>query len=93
MQMLEKKRPKEEKDIVQRLKPLAKLQTSEDYDAFVDGILCEASHCFQSFLSPLMLAQGNQCCGNEYKSSNTTEGWAYGRRPTSTDTKQTSPSG
>ena len=42
MQLLEKKRPKEEKDIVQRLKPLAKLQTAEDYDSFVDGILWES---------------------------------------------------
>lgn len=41
MQVNEKKRPKEERDIVQRLKPLAKLQTASDYDAFVDGILRE----------------------------------------------------
>ena len=41
MQALEKKRPKEEKEIAQRLKPLAKLQTAEDYDQFVDGILCQ----------------------------------------------------
>ncbi|EJD02636.1 uncharacterized protein FOMMEDRAFT_28357 [Fomitiporia mediterranea MF3/22] len=41
MQANEKKRPKEEKDMVQRLKPLAKLQTSQDYDNFVDGILYE----------------------------------------------------
>lgn len=41
MQLLEKKRPKEEKDIAQRLKPLAKLQTADDYDSFVDGIICE----------------------------------------------------
>ncbi|PAV18449.1 transcriptional adapter 2 [Pyrrhoderma noxium] len=41
MQVNEKKRPKEERDIVQRLKPLAKLQTASDYDAFVDGILLE----------------------------------------------------
>ena len=42
MQVLEKKRPREEKDIVQRLKPLAKLQTADDYDNFVDGILCKS---------------------------------------------------
>ncbi|KAI5119808.1 hypothetical protein M0805_006941 [Coniferiporia weirii] len=42
IQLLEKKRPKEEKDIAQRLKPLAKLQTSEDYDSFVDGIIWES---------------------------------------------------
>lgn len=40
MQASEKKRPKEEKDIAQRLKPLAKLQNAEDYDVFVDGIIC-----------------------------------------------------
>ena len=49
MQALEKKRPKEEKEIAQRLKPLAKLQTAEDYDKFVDGILCELSHNLRCF--------------------------------------------
>ncbi|KAL5507564.1 ADA2 [Sanghuangporus vaninii] len=42
MQALEKRRPKEEKDIAQRLKPLAKLQTADDYDQFVDGIIWES---------------------------------------------------
>ncbi|KAH8118937.1 hypothetical protein DFH11DRAFT_1561971 [Phellopilus nigrolimitatus] len=42
MQLLDKKRPKEEKDIAQRLKPLAKLQTAEDYDTFVDGTIWES---------------------------------------------------
>lgn len=40
MQANEKKRPKEERDIAQRLRPLAKLQTAEDYEEFVEGIIC-----------------------------------------------------
>ena len=40
MQMQEKKRQKEEREIVQRLKPLAKLQTGQDFEDFVEGIIC-----------------------------------------------------
>lgn len=42
MQVLDKKRTKEEKEIVLRLKPVAKLQTADDYDRFVDDILCRS---------------------------------------------------
>ncbi|KAI6157941.1 hypothetical protein BKA82DRAFT_996238 [Pisolithus tinctorius] len=42
MQAAEKKRPKEEKDIVNRLRPFARLQTAEDYEVFVTDILYEA---------------------------------------------------
>ncbi|KAH7907413.1 hypothetical protein BJ138DRAFT_1014539 [Hygrophoropsis aurantiaca] len=42
MQAAEKKRPKEEKDIVHRLRPFARLQTAEDYEAFSADILYEA---------------------------------------------------
>ncbi|KIJ60052.1 hypothetical protein HYDPIDRAFT_99508 [Hydnomerulius pinastri MD-312] len=42
MQAAEKKRPKEEKDIVQRLRPFARLQTAEDYEVFAADILYEA---------------------------------------------------
>ena len=41
MQALDKKRPKEEKETIHRLRPLAKLQTAEDYENFVDGLLCK----------------------------------------------------
>jgi transcriptional adapter 2-alpha len=40
MQAAEKKRPKEEKDIVQRLRAFARLQTAEDYEVFAADILC-----------------------------------------------------
>lgn len=40
MQAAEKKRPKEEKDIVHRLRPFARLQTAEDYEAFAADMLC-----------------------------------------------------
>ncbi|KAJ7285589.1 hypothetical protein C8J57DRAFT_1117992 [Mycena rebaudengoi] len=42
MQAAEKKRPKEEKDIIHRLRPFARLQTAEDYEAFSTDILYEA---------------------------------------------------
>ncbi|KAI0044200.1 SWIRM-domain-containing protein [Auriscalpium vulgare] len=42
IQAAEKKRPKEEKDIVHRLRPFAKLQTAEDYEVFCADILYEA---------------------------------------------------
>ncbi|KAH9988469.1 hypothetical protein BJV74DRAFT_839522 [Russula compacta] len=42
MQAAEKKRPKEEKDIVHRLRPFARLQTAEDYEVFCTDILYEA---------------------------------------------------
>lgn len=41
MQAAEKKRPKEEKDIVQRLRPFARLQTAEDFEVFATDILCK----------------------------------------------------
>ncbi|KAJ7172713.1 hypothetical protein C8R46DRAFT_1190455 [Mycena filopes] len=42
MQAAEKKRPKEEKDILHRLRPFARLQTAEDYEHFSADILYEA---------------------------------------------------
>ncbi|EIW83540.1 hypothetical protein CONPUDRAFT_53341 [Coniophora puteana RWD-64-598 SS2] len=42
MQAAEKKRPKDEKEILQRLRPFARLQTAEDYEAFSTDILYEA---------------------------------------------------
>jgi transcriptional adapter 2-alpha len=40
MQAAEKKRLKEEKDIIHRLRPFARLQTAEDYESFSADILC-----------------------------------------------------
>lgn len=42
MQAAEKKRLKEEKDIIHRLRPFARLQTAEDYESFSTDILYEA---------------------------------------------------
>ncbi|KAI0267055.1 hypothetical protein BC834DRAFT_872318 [Gloeopeniophorella convolvens] len=42
LQAAEKKRPKEEKDIIHRLRPFARLQTAEDYEVFCTDILYEA---------------------------------------------------
>ncbi|KAJ7684911.1 SWIRM-domain-containing protein [Mycena polygramma] len=42
MQAVEKKRLKEEKDIIHRLRPFARLQTAEDYESFSADILYEA---------------------------------------------------
>jgi hypothetical protein len=43
MQAAEKKRVKEEKDIVHRLRPFARLQTAEDYEIFAADILCKSN--------------------------------------------------
>lgn len=40
MQVQEKKRTKDEKDYLHRLRPLAKLQTAEDFENLVEGVLC-----------------------------------------------------
>ncbi|TFY58745.1 hypothetical protein EVJ58_g6225 [Rhodofomes roseus] len=42
MQAAEKKRPKEEKDIVHRLRPFARLQTAQDFEEFCADILYES---------------------------------------------------
>ncbi|VDC07606.1 unnamed protein product [Peniophora sp. CBMAI 1063] len=42
MQAAEKKRPKEEKEIIHRLRPFAKLQTAEDYEQFCADTLYES---------------------------------------------------
>lgn len=42
LQAAEKKRPKDEKDIIHRLRPFARLQTAEDYEVFCTDILYEA---------------------------------------------------
>ncbi|KAF8645382.1 hypothetical protein AX16_007884 [Volvariella volvacea WC 439] len=42
MQASDKKRPREERELVQRLRPFARLQTAEDYEAFVSDILYES---------------------------------------------------
>ena len=46
MQAADKKRPKEEKDIVHRLRPFARLQTAEDFEAFATDILCGSLEYF-----------------------------------------------
>ncbi|KAF9010640.1 hypothetical protein BDQ17DRAFT_1346596 [Cyathus striatus] len=42
MQAADKKRAREEREILQRLRPFARLQTAEDYEAFAADILYEA---------------------------------------------------
>jgi transcriptional adapter 2-alpha len=42
LQAAEKKRPKDEKDIIHRLRPFAKLQSAADYEVFCADILCES---------------------------------------------------
>ncbi|EPQ57143.1 SWIRM-domain-containing protein [Gloeophyllum trabeum ATCC 11539] len=41
MQANDKKRPREEKEIIQRLRPFAKLQTAQDFEEFVTDMLYE----------------------------------------------------
>jgi transcriptional adapter 2-alpha len=40
MQVADKKRTKEERDVINRLRPFAKLQTAEDFEEFVADTLC-----------------------------------------------------
>lgn len=40
MQAADKKRPREEREILHRLRPFARLQTAEDYEAFAADMLC-----------------------------------------------------
>lgn len=47
MQAADKKRPKEEKDILHRLRPFARLQTAEDFEAFQADILCKCQTILQ----------------------------------------------
>ncbi|KAF9444781.1 SWIRM-domain-containing protein [Macrolepiota fuliginosa MF-IS2] len=42
MQATDKKRPREEREILHRLRPFARLQTAEDYEAFAADMLYEA---------------------------------------------------
>lgn len=45
MQATEKKRPREEKEFIHRLRPFAKLQTATDFEAFTTDLFCK-SHTF-----------------------------------------------
>lgn len=40
MMAADKKRQKEEREFVHKFRPFAKLQTAEDYEEFVNGMLC-----------------------------------------------------
>ena len=40
MQAADKKRPKEERETLHRIRPFARLQSSEDYENFAADILC-----------------------------------------------------
>lgn len=39
----ERKRPKEERDLINRVKVFARIQTAADQEAFIDGLICESS--------------------------------------------------
>jgi transcriptional adapter 2-alpha len=52
--MNEKKRTKEERDVVNKIKVFARLQTREQHEAFIDGLLCASfsvSHVFELTMS------------------------------------------
>lgn len=40
MQAIDKRRTKDERDFVNKFKPFSKLQTAEDNEEFIDGLLC-----------------------------------------------------
>jgi transcriptional adapter 2-alpha len=41
IQANEKKRPKDERELVQRYKVFAKLQTAQDFEVLIEGLICE----------------------------------------------------
>ncbi|KZT56585.1 hypothetical protein CALCODRAFT_435537 [Calocera cornea HHB12733] len=43
LQLAERKRPKEEREMYQRQKPFARVQTAEDFEVFVDGLMYETA--------------------------------------------------
>lgn len=45
MQAVDKKRPREDREFLHRLRPFARLQTAEDYEAFATDMLCMCSSC------------------------------------------------
>lgn len=46
VQMLanDKRRTKEERDFITKFKPFAKMQTAQDNEDFIDGLLCASTH-------------------------------------------------
>lgn len=40
IQVTERKRPKDERELVQRYKVFAKLQTAQDFEVLVEGLIC-----------------------------------------------------
>lgn len=44
LQAIERKRPKDEREFVNKHKPFARLQTATDFDVFIDGLLCKSYH-------------------------------------------------
>ena len=48
MQAADKKRPREEREFLHRLRPFARLQTAEDYEAFSTDMLCKHFFDFTS---------------------------------------------
>lgn len=42
IQAMERKRPKDERELVQRYKVFAKLQTAQDFEALIEGLICES---------------------------------------------------
>jgi len=50
IQAAERKKPQKERDLVAKYKVFAKLQTAEDHEVFIDGLLCGFfSFSFSSF--------------------------------------------
>ena len=58
-QAIDKKRTKAERDIVNRAKPLARVQTAEDYETFVEGLLNE--HRLRKRISELQTWRRHGC--------------------------------
>lgn len=76
MQQAEKKRPKEEKEILHRLRPFAKLQTAEDYEQFCADTLCMCLAASLSSSSYSFTSQTNRCLESASQKCKATAGTA-----------------
>ena len=64
IQAAERKKPQKERDLVAKYKVFAKLQTAEDHEVFIEGLLCESS--FES--SRVESSEGEERTGGGNKS-------------------------
>ena len=83
LQANERKRPKDERELLNRVKAFARVQTAADYEVFVDGLL-RASTCVDAQLS----GQTRPPCASASPSSKSSDAPVCRRSPMSTSTRK-----